>query len=337
MRPNYDKGEDAMANTTVSKEWPLESKQKTLPGKPRRSSTSRKKWKKHWQLYLLALLPLLYILIFKYIPMFGVIMAFKEYNVVEGIWGSPWVGLQYFEQIFNTPFIWTYFKNTIEISLYGILVGFPIPIILALALNEIRNGRFKKTVQLVTYAPYFISTVIIVSILIVNLSPNIGMVSGIFKLLGLEPIDFMGQASLFKSIYVWSDVWQFMGYGAIIYIAALSGVNPELYEAAKVDGATRWQKIINIDLPSLIPVMVIMLILNLGNIMSLGFEKIYLMQNPLNQATSEVISTYVYKVGLLDMNFSFSAAIGLFNSLVNFTLLILVNYIAKKISNNSLW
>ncbi|WP_309119225.1 ABC transporter permease subunit [Paenibacillus sp.] len=305
---------------------------------PRKSRVSAvRKWKRHWQYYLLVALPLLYILIFKYIPMFGVLIAFKEYNVVQGILGSPWAGLDYFKQIFDTPFIWDYFKNTLEISLYGMLVGFPAPIALALALNEIRNGRFKKTVQMVTYAPYFISTVVIVSILIVNLSPNTGLMSSLFRSLGLEPIDFMGKPGWFTSIYVWSDVWQFVGYGAIIYIAALAGVNPELYEAAKVDGATRRQKIVHIDLPSLVPVMVILLILNMGNVMSVGFEKMYLMQNPLNQASSEVISTYVYKVGLLETNFSFSAAVGLLNSVINFILLVLVNFIAKKVSSTSLW
>ncbi|WP_234032987.1 ABC transporter permease [Paenibacillus faecalis] len=292
---------------------------------------------RHWQFYLLVALPLLYIIIFKYLPMFGVMIAFKDYNLVDGIWKSPWVGFKHFEQLFDAPFFWDYLKNTLTISLYGLLVGFPAPIILALALNEIRNGFFKKSVQMVTYAPYFISTVIIVSILIVNLSPNVGLLSNIYRALGLEPIDFLGRSEFFKSIYVWSDVWQFMGYGAIIYIAALSGVNPELYEAAKVDGATRFQKIRNIDLPSIVPVIVIMLILNIGQIMSVGFEKIYLMQNPLNQHTSEVISTYVYKVGLLGANFSFSTAIGLFNSIINFTLLIIVNFVAKKISSNSLW
>lgn len=293
--------------------------------------------KRHWQFYMLVALPLLYLIIFKYVPMFGVVIAFKDYNLVEGILGSPWAGFKYFQQLLDAPYFWDYFRNTLLISLYGLLIGFPAPIILALALNEIRNGVFKKSVQMVTYAPYFISTVIIVSILIVNLSPNVGLLSNIYRALGLEPIDFLGKSELFKSIYVWSDVWQNMGYGAIIYIAALSGVNPELYEAAKVDGATRFQKIWNIDIPSLIPVIVIMLILSLGQIMSLGFEKIYLMQNPLNQNTSEVISTYVYKVGLLGANFSFSTAIGLFNSLINFTLLIIVNFVAKKLSSNSLW
>lgn len=304
---------------------------------PGRKPSAWKKIQRHWQLYIVISLPLLYLLIFKYIPMTGIVIAFKDYNVVQGMWGSPWVGFKYFNQFFDSPNFWLYIKNTLGISLYGLIVGFPAPIILALALNEIRTGFFKKSVQMVTYAPYFISTVVMVSIIIVNLTPNVGMVSRFFALLGVADTNFMGNPALFKSIYVLSDVWQMTGYGAIIYIAALAGVNPELYESAKVDGASRFQKILRIDLPSILPVAVIMLILNLGNIMKLGFEKIYLMQNPLNLNSSEVISTYVYKVGLLGSNFSFSTAIGLFNSIVNLMLLILVNYIARKLTENSLW
>ncbi|MGZ9583612.1 ABC transporter permease [Paenibacillus marinisediminis] len=293
--------------------------------------------RRHWQLYLVISLPLVYLIVFKYIPMGGIVIAFKDYNVIQGIWSSPWVGMKYFNQFFASPNFWLYIKNTLGISVYGLLVGFPAPILLALALNEIRNGLFKKSVQMVSYAPYFISTVIMVSIIIVNLTPNVGIISKLFQFFGMENTNFMGMPSLFKSIYVWSDVWQHTGYGAIIYIAALAGVNPELYEAAKVDGASRLQKIINVDIPTLIPVSVILLILNLGNIMKLGFEKIYLMQNPLNLSTSEVISTYVYKVGLLGSSFSFSAAIGFFNSVVNLILLVSVNYIARKLSSTSLW
>ncbi|MCT1401206.1 ABC transporter permease subunit [Paenibacillus sp. p3-SID867] len=313
-----------------------------LPGPVQVGSRSRPQttWiriRRHWQLYLVLLLPFLYLIVFKYVPMAGIVIAFKDYSVIKGIWGSPWAGFKYFEQFFESPNFWLYIKNTLGISFYGLAVGFPAPIILALALNEIRNGLFKKSVQMITYAPYFISTVIMVSIIIVNLTPQVGMISKLFEMMGVTNTNFMGMPDLFKSIYVWSDVWQYTGYGAIIYIAALAGVNPELYESARVDGASRIQKILKIDIPSLIPVSVIMLILNLGNIMKLGFEKIYLMQNPLNLASSEVISTYVYKVGLLGSSFSFSAAIGFFNSVVNLLLLIAVNYIARKLSSSSLW
>lgn len=299
-----------------------------------------KNWKlvkKHWQLYLLVLFPLSFIIIFKYVPMVGSVIAFKDYNVIKGMWGSDWVGFKHFSQFFNLPIFWNIIKNTLGLSLYGLLIGFPAPIILALALNEVRQGLFKRSVQMVTYAPYFISTVIMVSIIIVALSPNTGIVNSILGIFGVEPKNFMGEPGLFKTIYVFSDVWQNTGYGAIVYLAALAGVNPELYEAARIDGASRFQKIINIDLPSILPVTIIMLILNIGNMMAIGFEKIYLMQNPLNVPTSEVISTYVYKVGLIESNFSFSSAVGLFNSVINLILLVLVNYLAKRISNNSLW
>ncbi|WP_309119947.1 ABC transporter permease subunit [Paenibacillus sp.] len=300
-------------------------------------SVAAKKIKKHWQLYLVVLPSMIYILLFKYYPMIGVQIAFKEFNVIQGIWGSEWVGLEHFRSFVQNPNFWLLIKNTLGISLYGIAVGFPAPILLALALNEIRNGLFKKSVQMVTYAPYFISTVIMVSILIVNLSPNVGVVSKLYAAFGWETVNFMGIPAFFKSIYVWSDVWQHTGYGAIIYLAALSGVNPELYEAARVDGASRIQKIVNVDLPSIVPVTVVLLVLNVGNVMKLGFEKIYLMQNPLNLSTSEVISTYVYKVGLIGADFSFSAAVGLFNSVINLVLLLLVNALAKRLSGSSLW
>lgn len=296
-----------------------------------------KSLKKHWELYLLVLPPVLYLLIFKYIPMVGVQIAFKDFSVVKGIWGSPWVGFKHFEAFFQSPNFWLLIKNTIGISFYSLIAGFPIPILLALALNEIRTGYFKKTVQMVTYAPHFISTVVMVSIIILMLSPHVGVVDKLFTLLGFPMTNFMGIPEYFKSIYVWSGVWQGMGYSSIIYIAALAGVDPSLYEAAKMDGASRLRKIWHIDLPSLVPVTVIMLILSLGSIMGVGFEKIYLMQNPLNTSASEVISTYVYKVGLIGANFSFSSAVGFFNSIINLILLVIVNGISRKVSQNSLW
>ncbi|WP_244213984.1 ABC transporter permease [Paenibacillus barcinonensis] len=304
---------------------------------PKRQHPFIRSLKKHWELYLLVLPPVLYLLIFKYIPMVGVQIAFKDFSVVKGIWGSPWVGLKHFEAFFESPNFWLLIKNTIGISFYSLLAGFPIPILLALALNEIRTGFFKKTVQMVTYAPHFISTVVMVSIIILMLSPHVGVVDKLFSMLGFPMTNFMGIPEYFKSIYVWSGVWQGMGYSSIIYIAALAGVDPSLYEAAKMDGASRLRKIWHIDLPTLVPVTVIMLILSLGSIMGVGFEKIYLMQNPLNTSASEVISTYVYKVGLIGANFSFSSAVGLFNSVINLILLIIVNSISRKVSENSLW
>nr|WP_090579410.1 ABC transporter permease subunit [Paenibacillus sp. OV219] len=293
--------------------------------------------KRSWELYLLVLLPVLYLIIFKYIPMFGVIIAFKDFNIIKGIMGSPWVGFKHFHNLFSSPNFPLLIKNTLLISFYSLIAGFPVPILLALALNEVRTGLFKRSVQMITYAPHFISTVVMVSIIILMLSPHVGVVDHIFSFLGYSNINFLGEPGLFKSIYVWSGVWQEMGYASIIYIAALSSVDPSLYEAARMDGASRFKKIIHIDLPTLIPITVTMLILSLGNVMAVGFEKIYLMQNPLNMSTSEVISTYVYKVGLLGANFSFSSAVGLFNSIINLILLIVVNAIARKVSENSLW
>lgn len=319
----------------------LFSKSKTA-GTPssKRSEIRRvayRSFRRHWQLYLLIIPPVLYFIIFKYLPMANAVLAFKNYNVVKGIWGSPWVGTQYFEMFFRNPAFATLIKNTLYISFYQLIVGFPVPILLALALNEVKSARYKKTVQMVTYAPYFISTVVMVSIIMLFLSPRLGIVNTIAGALGFEAINYLGEPGMFRTIYVLSDVWQTMGYSAVIYLAALAGVDPSLYEAAKVDGANRFQKILNVDLPGIMPAAVIILILSVGNIMALGFEKMYLLQNPLNLSTSEIISTYVYKIGLLNANYSFATAVGLFNSLINLVLLLVVNTIARRASNTSLW
>lgn len=297
-----------------------------------------KSLRKNWQLYLLVFPPVVYFIIFKYIPMVNVVLAFKDYNIIKGIWGSPWVGMKYFNMFFHNPVFFTLLKNTLYLSLYSLAAGFPIPIILALALNEVKNARFKRTVQLVTYAPYFISTVVMVSIIMLFLSPNTGIINMLLGVFGIDSINFLGNPNMFRSVYVWSDIWQGAGYAAVIYLAALSGVDPSLYEAAKVDGASRLQKIWHVDLPGIFPTIVIILILSIGSIMGVGFEKIYLLQNPLNTVTSEVISTYVYKIGLLNSSYSFATAVGLFNSLVNMILLVIVNAVAKRVSNsNGLW
>lgn len=319
----------------------LFSKSKTVRAPSgKRSEIGRaayRSFRRHWQLYLLVIPPVLYFIIFKYLPMANAVLAFKNYNVMKGIWGSPWVGTQYFEMFFRNPAFVTLIKNTLYISFYQLIVGFPIPILLALALNEVKSARFKKTVQMVTYAPYFISTVVMVSIIMLFLSPRLGIVNTIAGALGFEAVNYLGEPGMFRTIYVLSDVWQTMGYSAVIYLAALAGVDPSLYEAAKVDGANRFQKILNVDLPGILPAAVIILILSVGNIMALGFEKMYLLQNPLNLSSSEIISTYVYKIGLLNANYSFATAVGLFNSLINLVLLLVVNVIAKRASNTSLW
>lgn len=293
--------------------------------------------KKNWQLYLIILPSLVYLIIFKYVPMAGVQIAFKNFMVTKGIWGSDWIGFKHFIDFFHLPIFWRIIKNTSLLSLYSLLLGFPAPIILALALNELKNGVFKRTVQLVTFAPYFISTVIMVSIIMLFLSPQLGIVRILADTFGFPAENIMSKPEYFKTVYVLSDIWQFTGYASVIYIAALAGVDPHLYEAVKVDGASRFQRMLHIDLPSLMPTAVVLLILNAGQIMNVGFEKVYLMQNAINVGASEVISTYVYKMGLVGANFSFSAAVGLFNAIVNLLLLIIVNYVARKNSETSLW
>ncbi len=299
--------------------------------------TLRRSLRRHWQLYLIMLPGLLYFLIFRYVPMANAVIAFKNYSVVSGIWGSPWVGFKNFEMFFNNPVFWRLLQNTLVLSIYALVVGFPIPILLAIGLNEVRDGLFKRSVQMVTYAPFFISTVVMVSMLMLLLSPRLGVFNLGLQALGRDQVNFLGRPDLFSSIYVWSGVWQNTGYAAIVYLAALAGVDPMLYEAAKVDGASRLQKIINIDLPGIMPVAVIILILNVGSLLAIGFEKVYLLQNPLNLSSSEIIATYVYKVGLLNANYSFATAVGLFNSVISMILLIAVNAYAKRVSDTSLW
>ncbi len=293
--------------------------------------------KKYWQYYILLLPALVYFIIFCYGPMYGIQIAFKDFNAKLGIWGSPWVGLEHFKRFFEGVYCWDLIKNTLLISLYSLIAGFPLPIILALCVNELRTGWLKKTVQTITYAPYFISTVVMCSMLLSFLNPSYGIINKFIGLFGYEPVAFINKDYMFRSIYVWSGVWQGTGWGSVIYFAALSGVDPSLLEAATLDGATRMQKIRYINFPVLVPTIVIMLILNCGNLLSVGYEKIYLLQTPLNTNVSEVISTYVYKVGLVNAQYSFSTAVGLFNSVVNLILLLLVNTIARKISDTSLW
>ncbi|MET9251249.1 ABC transporter permease subunit [Nonomuraea sp. NPDC003709] len=300
-------------------------------------SAARRSFRRYWQLYLLIVVPLAYFVIFKYIPMTNAVIAFKDYSVVDGIWGSEWVGLKHFSAFFANPVFWKLVENTFLLSVYFLLAGFPIPIILALALNEVRLRAFKRTVQLVTYAPYFISTVVVVSMVILILSPRIGLMDRAFGFFGVDAPDLLGDADYFRHIYVWSDIWQTAGYSAVVYMAALSGIDPSLYEAARVDGATRLQKIVHVDIPGIMPTAIIILILGVGNIMAVGFEKAFLLQNPLNLGNSEIIATYVYKVGLLNADFSQATAVGLFNSMINLLLLIGVNFIAKRVSGSGLW
>ncbi|WP_235008295.1 ABC transporter permease [Microbacterium timonense] len=297
----------------------------------------RRSLRRHWQLYLLILIPLAYFVIFKYIPMANTVIAFKDYNVVDGVWGSDWVGFKHFERFFSNPIFWPVLSNTFLLSAYVVLASFPVPIILALALNEVRLKFFKNTVQMVTYAPYFISTVVVVSMTILFLSPRVGLAGDITNFFGLGTIDFLSDPDYFRHIYVLSDIWQTMGYSAVIYLAALAGIDPTLYEAAKVDGASRWQKIRHVDIPGIMPTAMIILVLGVGNVMAIGFEKAFLFQNSLNISQSEIIPTYTYKVGLLSADFSQAAAIGLFNGAINLVLLLVVNASVKRLTGNGLW
>lgn len=292
---------------------------------------------RHWQLYLIILIPVLFVIIFNYIPMYGVIIAFKNYRIKEGIWGSPWVGLKYFEQFFKNPASYSIIVNTLKVSLYSIVAGFPLPILLAIGLNELKSRRFRKTIQMVTYAPYFISTVVLVGMLIQFSDPRIGLFNILLRAVGFDSVNFMAKESLFLHLYVWSGIWQSTGYGAVIYLAALAGIPLELYEAAVIDGANKWQRIWYIDVPSILPTAAILLILSFGQVMNVGFEKVYLMQNAANINASEVISTYVYKVGLINMNLSFSTAVNLFNSVVNLFMILFVNFTANRLNQVSLF
>ena len=298
--------------------------------------TARKKIRKHWELYIVMLPALIYLIIFKYVPMYGVVLAFKNFNLSQGIMGSPWCGFQHFREFFFSYEFSRLLVNTLGISLYNLAASFFPPIILAIALNYVTSKAVGKTVQMVTYMPHFISTAILVSILYQILSLN-GIVNQTIKAVGGHAIYFMGNASMFKSIYVWSDVWQATGYSAIIYLAALSSVNPELYEAAMMDGASIWQRIIHIDIPGIVPTAVILLILGCGKIVDVGYEKVYLMQNQLNTSASEVISTYVYKIGLVSMQYSYSTAINLFQSVISRIMVTRVNWVSRRVSDTSLW
>ena len=301
----------------------------------------KKKFGQYWQLYLFLLLPVVYTFIFDYIPMAGVQIAFKKFTITGGIWGSPWIGLNNFIKFFNSYNFVRVITNTLRISIYSLIAGFPIPIIFALCLNTINNRRYKKILQTITYMPHFISVVVIVGIIMQVFHPLNGIYGVIVKAItGNQATDIFANPDTFPHMYVWSGIWQGFGWGSIIYVATLTSVPEELYEAARIDGASRFQMIIHIDIPALTPTMVILLILSLGGIMSVGFQKAFLMQNNLNLRTSELISTFVYKQGLAaggPTDFSYAAAIGFFNSIINLIFLVSVNKIAQKLNETSLW
>lgn len=311
---------------------------KSMLQEPRRSRS--KGWRRilhNWELYVFIAPAFFYFLIFAYGPMYGIQIAFKNFIPTKGFLDSPWVGFDHFERFFNSYYFWDLLWNTLSISLYELAIGFPIPIILALAFNELRNGVFKKTAQTVTYAPHFISVVVMAGMIITFLSPSTGIITHFIEWLGFDSPDFLTDPRWFKTMYVFSGVWQSAGWGTIIYLAALSAVDPGQHEAAIIDGASRFQRVIHINIPTIVPTMTILLILNMGSLLGVGFEKILLLQNSLNMESSDVISTFVYRSGLEDAQYSFSTAVGLFNSVINAIILIVVNQVVRRTNENSLW
>ena len=310
-----------------------------------RNKTNRLSWWRqalkpylvNYDLYLMLIPVLIWYFLFRYLPIYGVQIAFKDFLPFKGIWDSPWVGFKHFERFFKSYYFWRLIRNTVGISIYTLAVEFPAAIILALMMNEVRNQGFKRVVQNVTCVPHFISVVVVVGMLSTFSNARYGIFNQIIRLFGGESTYLLAKRELSQTIYVFPNAWQNTGWRAIIYMAALAGINPNLYEAAVVDGASRFRQIMHISLPSILPTIIILFILRIGRILTLEFHKILLMQNPLNMETSDVISTFVYRVGILEGNYSFSTAVGLFNAVLNLTLLLLANRFAKRMSETSLW
>jgi putative aldouronate transport system permease protein len=303
----------------------------------KRRSTFWKDLVKARYLILLVLPALVYYAIFEYGPMFGLVVAFKDYNVFRGIWESKWVGFKYFRIFFSNPDFWPLFRNTFLLGFYSIVWGFPAPILLALLLNEIRNVVFKRVVQTVSYLPHFLSNVVVASMVIMLLSPTTGLVNKIIASLGFKPIYFLAIPEYFRTIYVASGIWQGIGWGTIVYLAALTAIDPHLYESAELDGAGRWKKMWHISIPGITPVIIVLLILNVGSLLATGFEKVILLYNPLTYSTADILSTYTYRTGLQQGNFSYATAIGMFNGVTSFILIYFSNMIARRIKGTSLW
>lgn len=296
----------------------------------------RRDWSKNKSLYLLVLPVLVFYILFHYKPMYGAIIAFKDYTPRLGVWGSPWVGLDNFVRFFESIYFVRLIKNTILLSLYNLVFGFPAPIILALLLNEIRNRKFKSLAQTVTYLPHFISLIVVTGML-TNFAMTSGLFNDIIVMLGGERSALLQNPKLYRTIYVASGIWQEVGWGSIIYLSALAGVDSQLYEAAQIDGAGKWKQLIHVTLPAIAPTIIIMLILKIGGLMNMGYEKTILLYNPATYDTADIISSFVYRVGLLEQDWSYSTAIGLFNSVINFGLLIFANKLSKRYSETSLW
>lgn len=292
---------------------------------------------KDWQLYTLLILPIIYYVVFKYGPMLGNVIAFRRYVPGGSVFGEEWVGLKYFKLFISDPTFWNVFKNTLVISVLQLVIGFPFPIIFALLLNEIRAKKFKKFVQTVSYLPYFLSTVVVAGMIQELLSPTSGVVNMVIKHFTGHTIAFLSLPQWFRTVYVSSGVWQGLGWGAILYLAALTNINMELYESAKIDGANRWQQTLHVTIPGIMPTIVILLILNIGSLLAVGYEKIMLLYNPLTYSTADVLSTYLYRMGLESNNFSYATAIGLFESIIGLILVSAANWLSKKFTETSLW
>jgi len=297
-----------------------------------------REWSRNKYLYIMLVPVVAYFIVFEYVPMYGAIIAFKNFNPFQGIWGSSWAGLKHFEQFFESYYFFRLLRNTVLLSVYSLLFMFPAAIVFALLLNEVRNRWFKSWVQTLSYMPHFISLVVICGMILDFLQPD-GIINRMLVALHIvkEPINFMILPEWFRTIYIGSGLWQSVGWNSIIYLAALSAINPTLYEAAVVDGANRWKQLWHVTLPGIMPTVIILLILNVGHLMSVGFDKIILLYNPATYETADVISTFVYRRGVLEANYSFSAAVGLFNSVINFALLVTANRISRKMTESSLW
>lgn len=292
--------------------------------------------KTNWILYVMILPVIVYYVLFSYVPMAGIQLAFKKYRIKDGIWGSPWIGFDHFERFFSSYNFSTLILNTLAISIYCLIIGAVVPVLFSVLINYVRSKKWKKTLQMVTYLPYFISNVVMVGMLGIFLGDS-GIINVLLEKIGLEAVPFLSSGKLFRDVYAWSGVWQGLGYSSVIYIAALSGVDQQIHEAAIVDGASIWRRIWHIDLVELRPTILVLFIMSLGNVINVGYEKVLLMQNSLNTSTSEILSTYIYKVGLINSDYGFSTAVGLFNSLVSMVLLVIANKVSKKLAGYSLW
>lgn len=299
-------------------------------------SSRMKQIKRCRYLYLLLLIPLIYYFCFHYMPLYGVLIAFKDYNIGKGVWGSPWVGGKWFGKFLTDPYFWKLVRNTLLLNIYGLLWGFPIPIILAIMLNEVSHARYKRLIQTVSYLPHFISTVVVCG-MVVNFLSLDGVINQFVSALGLNKVQFLMDPKYFRTIFTASGIWQTCGWTSIIYLASLTSVDQEILEAAMIDGANRWQRIRNVTLPSITPTISIMLIMQLGKLMTLGYEKILLLYNGSTYETADIISTYVYRRGILNNDFSYATAVGLFQSVVGVLLLVISNKVSKKLSDTSLW